>query len=62
MRLNNHSLLQQLYTLGLSGPLFSDVKLLMCLGEKVKRQRAITYFLEEMSRTWNISCIYFEQF
>ena len=47
MRLNNYSLLQDVYNLGLSGPLFNDVKLLMCLGERLKNMEQSLIFLKK---------------
>ena len=47
MRLNNYPLLLQISSLGLSGPTFSDTKLLLCLGEKLKDNEQCILFLKK---------------
>ena len=47
MRLQNYQLLQFIVSLGLSGPLFSNAKLLMCLGERLKDIEQSLIFLKK---------------
>ena len=47
MRLNNYLLLLEITSIGLSGPVFSMTKLLMCLGEKLKNNEQSILFLKK---------------
>ena len=47
MRLNNYQLLQSLCLLGLPGPIFSRLKNLMCLGERLKISEQRLIFLKK---------------
>ena len=47
MRLNNYMLFTEICSLGLSGSVLSDVKLLMCLGEKLKSTEQQLIFLKK---------------
>ena len=47
MRLNNYQLLKKIISLGLPGPIFSNVKNFMCFGEKLKTVEQSLIFLKK---------------
>ena len=47
MRLNNYQLLKKIISLGLPGPIFSNVKNFMCFGEKLKTTEQSLIFLKK---------------